>query len=452
MSATEDDTSCGNLVCEVIGGVGDTVAGTISYWSDPWGNTFKALQDAASSMSSDILPALTEATSPDYSAEWFINAYKISFAAAIMVAVIVLIIQFVRTARGQQSGRTLVDSVGTYFGLFLLGGMFGPLVGMMLVEFFHSLSGVFINFGISGTIDTTVAEFQGMIEDADPAGITGGLPIAVILMLLMIVGLFMVLLILLVRLVTLYFAGTVFPLGLVWILDPTKRQYGYKIGWLILGLLAAEPLLWLLLGIAFSLLANSVDTFGNPSLSNLVTLLVALIAIFGASLSPLLLMRFAPVLPMSSGGAAGPGVSNNPIGPKSVSEATEQYGIRDTSGSGTPVAASAEADAPSLAELGAASSEPAAVGVGARAAAAGAGGAATAGAATAGTAEVAGAGLAAAGVAETASGVGAAVGIPTLIVAGGVAAASAGFDVLQQANEQAAEAMEEPQVMPERTE
>ena len=68
MSATEDDTSCGNLVCEVIGGVGDTVAGTISYWSDPWGNTFKALQDAASSMSSDILPALTEATSPDYSA------------------------------------------------------------------------------------------------------------------------------------------------------------------------------------------------------------------------------------------------------------------------------------------------------------------------------------------------------------------------------------------------
>ena len=433
------DPGCGFVFCEVVGGVGDVaggVAGAISYWSDPWGNTFKALQDAASSMSNDILPALTEAATPDYSAEWFLNAYKVSFAAAIFVAVALLIPQFVRTARGKQSGRTLVDSLGVYFGVFLAGGMFGPMFGIMLVNFFHSLSSVFIAFGVSGSVDDTVAKFQSMIEDTDPVGITGGIVVANILMLLMIVGLFFVLLILLVRLVTLYFAGTMFPLGLVWIIDPTKRQFGLKIAWLILGLLAAEPLLWLLLGVAFSMLANSVGTFGNNlSLQSFVTLIVALIAVFGAALSPLLLLRFAPVLPMGAGGTDGPGLSNNPIGSDSVSDATNRHGLQSSPEASQPTVV--EPAAPVPAEAGA--------GIGAEAASAGVGATAGAGAGAAET-------VAAAGAAETATGVGAVIGVPTMLAAGGLAVASKGFDALQEANEYAALAMEDEQVAPEREE
>jgi type IV secretion system protein TrbL len=56
-----------------IGGITNLIngaAGTVSYWSDPWGNTFKALQSAAVGMSKQILPALTSATMPDLDTAW----------------------------------------------------------------------------------------------------------------------------------------------------------------------------------------------------------------------------------------------------------------------------------------------------------------------------------------------------------------------------------------------
>lgn len=443
------DNECGNIVCDVLGGIGDSVGGAISYWSDPWGNTFKALQDAAESMSKDILPALTEATSPDLSSDFFLNAYAVSFAAAIFVSIALLIPLFVRTSRGLMAGRDLVESVGLYLGVFLVGAMFGPAVGILLVNFFHALGNVFIDFGIAGSIDTTVEQFQTMIADADPVGITGGMPIAVILMLCMIIGLFFVLLILLVRLVTLYFVGVMFPLGFVWIIDPKRREFGYKLAWLFVGLLAAEPLIWLLLGVAFSMMAFAENTFGNnASLQSLVTLLVAIIALFVATTSPLLLMKFAPILPMGSGGTAGPGMTGNPIGDKNLSETSSRAGASDrTSGSssGGPAEVPAEAET-----AGGGMSELVAARAGSGAATGVATAAPAAATAAAPAAEV-GAGMAAAGVAETATGAGAAIGIPTLLAAGAVAAASASYDVMEQAGTHAAEAMDEPTIGEERT-
>ena len=45
-----DGTTCADWVSCTVGGIGNTINGvadTISYWSDPWGNTYKALRDAA---------------------------------------------------------------------------------------------------------------------------------------------------------------------------------------------------------------------------------------------------------------------------------------------------------------------------------------------------------------------------------------------------------------------
>ena len=246
-----------------IGGVQDIlngVGGAVSYWSDPWGNTFKALRDAAAGLSKDVLPALTQATLPDLTASWFVRAYSVSFAAAILVAVALLIPQVIRTARGAQAGRDLLDSMGLYFGLFLAGAMFGPLFGMMLVNFFHALSDDIVAWGLRGSINGVIADFQNMIATADPVGITGGVPIAVGLMLCMILGLFLVFAMLIVQLVTLYFTGVLLPLGLVWIIDPTRRSFGTRIVSVWIGILAAHPLLFFLLGFAFTMMANSVNT------------------------------------------------------------------------------------------------------------------------------------------------------------------------------------------------
>jgi type IV secretion system protein TrbL len=465
-----------------IGGVGDVIngiTGAVSYWSDPWGNTFKALQDAAAGLSRDVLPALTEATLPDLSAEWFLNAYRVSFATAILVAVILLIPQTIRTARGFQAGRDLVESIGIYFGVFLVGAMFGPALGIILVNFFHSLSNAFVSWGVEGTIDGVIEEFQAMITDADPVGITGGIPIAVLLMLCMLIGLFLVLLMLIVQLVTLYFTGVLLPLGLVWIIDPTKRTFGMKLASLWVGILAAHPLLFFLLGFAFTMMSNSVGTFGNNlNLQALVTLLVAVIALFFAALSPLLLLKFAPVIPMAFGGTNGPSLAPSTIGSRNMTDAGNRFSPRDTSVATQYPRSSDEAQDSGVAPPRASLSEIAASGSTApqkqsfsrtpltsiaTASDAPTGGAvmdagsptapilgavgksATTAVPAAAAPAAVEAGVAA-GTAETATGVGAVVGIPTLIAASGIAAASKALHVTETAAEQAADAMDEPHI------
>ncbi|MGV8970704.1 MAG: hypothetical protein ACOH10_00150 [Rhodoglobus sp.] len=439
-----------------IGGVQDLlngVTGAVSYWSDPWGNTFKALQDAASGLSRDVLPALTAATLPDLSTDWFIRAYAVSFGASIFIAVALLIPQVIRTARGAQAGRDLIDSMGLYFGMFLAGAMFGPLIGMVLVNFFHALSDDIVRWGLSGSVDGVVADFQRMIAEADPVGITGGVPIAVFLMFCMILGLFLVFAMLVVQLVTLYFTGVLLPLGLVWIIDPTRRAFGLKIVSVWVGILAAHPLLFFLLGFAFMMMANSVNTFGNNlSLMSLVQFSVAVIALFIAALSPLLLLKFAPVIPSGFGGTNGPAVSTSAIGPQNMSDAVSRFdrnstntrssyaGQPQTYGGASSSSAAEGGSTLTLADASAArAGASAAATSGSAAAATGTAGAVAEGAAASSTAA---GGLAAAGAAESATGAGAAIGIPTLLLAAGAAAGSKAIRMTESAGQQATGAMD----------
>jgi len=453
MALTNDDNGW-----DPIGGLGDVIngfTGAVSYWSDPWGNTFKALQDAAKGLSKDVLPALTNATLPDLSTDWFLRAYAISFAAAIFVAVALLIPQILRTARGAQAGRDLVESVGLYFGLFLVGAMFGPALGMMLVNFFHALSNDVVEWGLRGTVTGVIGDFQKMISEADPVGITGGLPIAVLLMLCMVIGLLLVFAMLVVQLVTLYFTGVLLPLGLVWIIDPGKRGFGTKIVSVWIGILAAHPLLFFLLGFSFVMMANSIATFGNNlNLHSLVQLSVAVIALFLAACSPLLLMKLAPVIPNGFGGTRGPALAAGSIGPQNMSEATARF---DRSGSSSSGGSSryATSTAPSTAPTTASAAAPEAEGMSLAGASAARAGAASAGgaAASAGAAEgaaAAGGGLATAGAAETATGAGAAIGIPTLVLAAGMTAASKGVQLTEAAGQQATAALDDSTIGAER--
>lgn len=452
------DNGNGGGIGSIIGGIGDVIkgaTGAISYWSDPWGNTFKALRDAAAGLSRDVLPALTAATLPDLNADWFVRAYAVSFAAAILIAVVLLIPQVVRTARGVQAGRDLVDSVGFYFGVFLVGAMFGPAFGMVLVNFFHAISNDVVAWGVQGSINGVIAQFQKMIATADPVGITGGVPIAVLLMLCMLLGLLLVFLMLVVQLVTLYFTGVLLPLGLVWIIDPSKRSFGTKIVSVWIGILAAHPLLFFLLGFAFTIMANSVATFGNnASLQSLVTLSVAVIALFVAALSPLLLLKFAPVIPTSFGGTNGPALSTSSIGARNMSDAGKKFDNNQT-GTGPAIkrgglslasgAATGAAEQKTLAGVSAARAGSAGT---AEAAGGAAAGRATAAGATSATAAE---GLATAGAAEAATGAGAAIGIPTLVVAAAVAAATQGLKMTEAAGQQATAAMDDSPIGSERT-
>lgn len=427
---------CQNFICNAIGGmqnIAGGVQGAITFAQDPFGSIFKSLQDAASGLARDVLPAVTAATLPDLSLQWFLQAYGISFAAALLLAVVVLIVQFTKVARGAIAGRDLLETMGVYFPTFLLGAMFGPAVGVMLVNFFHALSNDVIAWGVAGSTDKLTSIFVAMIRSTDPVALTGGVIVTCLLMLCMVIGLLLVLLLLIVQLVTLYFTGVLVPLGLVWILDPGRRPFGLKLAWLWLGILAAHPLLFFLLGVTFNMVAGSIVELGaQPPLQALVTLAVAIISLFVSTLAPMMLLRFAPVIPTGSGGSSGPSLGRgNSFGAKNMFDAHARYTRPDVDAVGRsrtdvgtvqPVAASARStagqDAVAARSLSGASAARAAAGFGAKTAASGGKVAATAGARAATTA--------AAGAAETATGAGAAIGIPTLIAAS-AAAASAGI-------------------------
>lgn len=453
--------SIGDAIGGAVNGVGDAVGGAVEtansfgdFWSDPAGNSFQMLQDGAKGLADDVLPAITHATLPDLTADWFISSYRISFGLAVFVLAALLIPQFVRTARGQQSGRDLAESLGLYAPLFLVGAAFGPAVGAVLVKFFGALSDSLISWGINSSAQTIVDKFSEMLgHDDNGAGLAGGAIIGIILMIFMIIGLLIVVLILIVQLITLYFSGVLFPLGFVWIVDPTKRAFGLKISYLWFGILASHPLLFFMLAIAYSMVSSTINVFdGDANLERTITLVVSILSLLIAGLSPVLLTKFAPVLPM--GGSGGVPSRGGNIGSSSMQQADARVSDSGSSsqsdGSGSASSDSAPSStgtssssgssgAPSAGGTGAESEEASSSITAATKGSAAGGGAAAEGATAATAAE----GAAAVGAAESSTGVGAAIGIPTMLVAGAMAAGDATKKVSDSVGAAAAEPVDD---------
>ncbi|CAN5570051.1 hypothetical protein BH10ACT7_BH10ACT7_12090 [soil metagenome] len=416
---------CGLLGCD-IGGLTDTITNALSFAVDPFGGIFKALQDSAKSLATDVLPAITEATLPDLTADWFLSAYAIAFAAALLLAVLLLIPQTIRTARGLMAGRELAASIGLYFPLFIGGAMFGPLIGILLVQFTHALSADVVAWstqGAGGRIDV-VGQFLSMIGSVNPGAMTGGIIVCIILMLLMVVGLVLVVMLLVVQLVTLYLTGILIPLGIVWFIDPGRRAYGFTLVRVWGGILASHPLLFFLLGVVFRFMGSSVtnSTQSDP-LRAFITFVAALVALGMALFTPTLLLKFGAVLPTGSGAGSGPSFSGTSIGPRNLHEAADKT-QRGRQSAGTAAGAFRQTQATSSAASAGATTAAA--------------GTAAAGASSAGAAST----LAATGTATSATGVGAAVGVPLLAAAVVTTAGSKVVEASKAAAEQAVAPMD----------
>lgn len=437
---------------EIWNGTAGAVGGAISFASDPLKAIFEATRDGARGLATEVLPALVHATEPDLSADFFIRAYAISFAAAILLWGILLIMQFVDLSRNKIAGQDFIDTVFLNSSIFFGGALFGPWVGVFLVKLFGSMSQGIIEWGVGGSADQMLGTLTEML-DKDPAAIPGGVIVGILLMVCMILGFLLVLLMLVVMLVTLYMSGAVMPLGLVWITSNRHHEMAWKIPVLWLGLLAAHPLLFFLMGFAFTMIASTATwMMWEDGLATLMNLIAAVVAMAIAGMSPMLLTKFAPVLPSGVGQQTGPSVS---APSKSAGQGPSQ-GVKDLSGAkaasrdavsensskpaGTSAPASSGGDSEQqpgalvnhLRELKAGKGSAGAPGKPAETAGKepGAPKPAEAGApkpasAAGGTGAAAGEGassMAAAGAAESSTGVGAVVGIPTMLAAGATAA------------------------------
>lgn len=433
-----EDAGCEGISC-IPDAIGDIVNGaqqTLGFFSDPWGNTFKMLQDSAVSITKDILPALTAATMPDLSAEWFLRAYAVSFALAIFVAMLLLLADTVRASRGLIAGSELMGSMTEYFPLFLIGAMFGPWAGWFIVQLVHALSSSIIAWGITSSVEGTIGALQTMISEVNVGGVAGGVVVAVGLMLCMVLALIVVTLIQIVMLVTLYLVGVLIPLGLVWIIRSTKRAFGLKLLTVWGGVLVAHPILFFLLSVTFTFIASSTDFAGSLELQTFVKLITAVVAIAIAGLSPMLLMKFAPIIPgatgvsaanlsMPSGGSWGSRSVHESVSTTTSQSESSESGTSTTTSTSSAAPEASEYDDAVTAGTGTAAKSATAGSAAGGSAAAASGAAESAAGSAAGGASVAEAGVAA-GAAESATGVGAAVGIPTIAAALTVGAVASG--------------------------
>jgi type IV secretion system protein TrbL len=330
-------------VCD-IAGVAKSAASTVTqvadFASDPLGYIATKMQDSAAGLAGTVLPAMNKLTQPDLSANYFLKAYGVSFALALFVFVAFMGYNFVLLSRRRVSGDEVAETMGLYVPLFLGGTIFGPMIGTMLLQLTGALSESLISWGIGTSVGKTTDTFTAAIAAGDPAKITGGAVVAIVFFGAMIIALVLTFIVLLVMLVTLYLTGAIIPLSLVWLVHPRQRGKGLKVVMVWVGICFSHVLLFLLLGVAFALVTGLSTKFDDPGLTILANLAVAVIALLMATLSPIGLMRFAPVGPSAAGGG-GPSMSV-PSGrsgggyPASASDSQTAQMARDTASSPTP--------------------------------------------------------------------------------------------------------------------
>ncbi|MFD1506696.1 hypothetical protein FE374_15085 [Georgenia yuyongxinii] len=293
----------------------------VAFDVDPLGFLFTNVKEAAHGLTTELLPWLMNATQPDLSAQWFLDAYRISFAAAVFLWVALLLWNLVRAARRVITGAELAESFTTYSLLFLAGAMYGPAAGWVVVRFFGALSESLMSWASGGPAPTAVDSLADTIAATEPDGVTGGVVVALIVMSLLLLGLILVALVLVVTTVTLYFTGALVPLALAWLVDPAHRRTGTRMITTWVAILAAKPLVFFLLGIALRMTAAQTRWLStDPRVEQLATLTAAAMAMILAALAPFALLRVTPRLPtpaLSMGGPAARGEAG-PAGESSV--------------------------------------------------------------------------------------------------------------------------------------
>lgn len=286
----------------------ENVAEAVDFASDPLGYLAEQLQAAAAGLAVTVLPAMAKLMHPDLSVDWFLGAYKVSFALSLFVFVALLGWNFVQLARRRVSGDEVVETLTFYAPVFLGGVLLGPVIGTLILALTGALTDSLIQWGVGSTIGSITTALTTVITTGNPAEIAGGSIVAIGVYGCLVVALSLAFVTLLVMMVTLYLTGAVAPLSLVWILDPRKRDRGLKVVSVWVGVCFSQVLLFFMLGVAFHLVTGQVaDAIADPGLKMLAQLAVAVIALVMAVLSPMALLKFAPVGPTSGGG--GPSLS-----------------------------------------------------------------------------------------------------------------------------------------------
>ncbi len=468
-----------DVVVDPIRDLIDTINTAIDFIQDPALWVLIRLQEACSGMMSVLMKGVVIAAEPDLSAQWFLDVYKINFTLSALMLIPILGWQFIQLSRRQISGDELMESLVYFAPTYFLGAMFGPGVGALLVKLFGVLTTEVIQLVLGRSAEDMTTQLNELITMDNAVAVAGGIFVAIFVMFMMMIGLFIALVIVIIQMVTLYFSGVAVPLGLVWMVSPKNRGRAWKLPTIWLGMLAAHPLLVIMLGFAMLMAVNLSLDPGHEALEILVNLIAVTIALFMAGLSPAVLLKF--VVSAAPGvSASGPqvglpqrggGPSNSPSTTdltKDQAQSSDGESVNSVDTPGDPVGGggvgrlesageddegmmSAGADddpTDATPDVGGSAKDKARSAAGPGGSEGGPGGVESlasdgaSGAAEAGEAAEAAEGAEAAGAASSATGVGAVVGVPLIVGAEAMKVGAKIADLAQQGAEYAQEPME----------
>lgn len=320
-----------NPVTDTVCGVADAAVDKVTdlstplqFATDPFGYTAQQIAKGSSEMAAKLLPAIHEITTPDLSVGWFKQAYTLTWTLGLMAMSLLLIWNFFLLARDKVSTQEVLETFTVYLPAWFFGCSLGPAFAQYLLGFMGALNKTVWQFPGFGGGEQLVAsgEYLGRLAAlGGSTGILGGPFISIILGLVMMLALLLILIVFIVMLLTLYFAGIIFPLFLVWVLKPKNRAKGLKSIFIWLGILTSQLLIMVGLSMAMSMTKAGLTLLGDKATEDegiglLIQLMTGSIAIFFAVTAPFIFVqKFGGIIGDSNDSSIDHQGNQNPISP-----------------------------------------------------------------------------------------------------------------------------------------
>ncbi len=291
----------------------DAAVAAVDFAADPLGWLTDKMAQGASGIMSWIADTANNATSADITADWWISAYKQAFAVAIILFGMLTLWNMVELGRGKLGPEEFGETV-TYRSIgFFAGVIFGPPLTKFLIEgagmLTNGIIAVMPGYD-AGNMDA--GAINDSIIGAGAGKVIGGFFVAFLLLLLVLISAMFLFISLAVQTVVIYLGGAVFPIAFTWIINVRHRGGSMKIPFLILGVIFARPLLFFLVGVGMAMARSAVVQGSDDGARNLANVVMSAVVLAIAAFAPLLLLKFAPVIPTGTAGGTGHGAASNP--------------------------------------------------------------------------------------------------------------------------------------------
>jgi hypothetical protein len=293
------------------------VVKAVDFVKDPAGYITSLLQQAVYVTATKLIPPMIDALHPDYTAKWWIDSYRVSFAMAFLLAAVLIIVATVQTQKGKNSGKELAESLFVALPGFVVAASFGPLVGQLIGKVFVQLEDSIALWAVGSSTKDYFTHLGDAAASDNAQQLWGTALISQITLEGLLLGMIVVVFVLLIQLGTMYLTGALMALFLAWAVNPKTRHLA-KIGPTVwLALCFSHALLILLVGIVFravgGLQMKAVDgDAGN--FATFVNLALPAVLICMIVFAPMALLKIASPAsaPLGGGGQSRDGGFNSP--------------------------------------------------------------------------------------------------------------------------------------------